>query len=354
MIIVCDINENGRKKPFTALAAKTNVLGISPADWLYAWRRGFEQPEDTLSILPVPLPPGWASHGWGMQLLWRAIRHFCKKQGIGVECVVITSPHYLPLLNLLPKSTKTVYYATDDFRNYDGWEGVAAAEKDIVERVDHSFFISQALVDRALKEYQVDEKRVSVSMNGTEERFFLADEDAVAPPCGDLQRPIAGVIGGINERMDFDLLLRCADLPELGTLLLAGPVSEDPSPALERLLQHPKCKTVGRISHKVIHLWFQSLDVGLIPYVKGEFNTYCSPMRLFDHLASGVPVVCSDACGQVFDFSDAVEVCESNDEFTQAVEGALKEPRVNRVEMKIRWSDRADELQRIIQGLHCV
>jgi glycosyltransferase involved in cell wall biosynthesis len=351
MIIVCDINENGRKKPFAAVAALTDTLGVSPADWLYARRRGFEAPEGALEILPVPLPPTWASHAWGMRLLWRAIRRNAKKREKTVSCVVMTSPHYLPLLDLLPPSVKTVYYCTDDFRNYDGWAKVAEAEQALVERVDHSFFVSRALVERALREYNVAADRVSVGMNATEERFFSSDSLPVTPPCGELPRPIVGVVGGINERLDFELLLRCADLPQVGTLLLAGPVSDSPCEGLERVLNHKKCRSVGRVPHDSIHLWFQCLDVGLVPYRESDFNTYCSPMRLFDHLASGVPVVCSDACGQVEDFSDQVAVCHSADAFGSAVEAALTQPRMDRTEMKIRWQDRAEEICRVIREL---
>jgi hypothetical protein len=74
-------------------------------------------------------------------------------------------------------------------------------------------------------------------------------------------------------------------------------------------------------------------------------------MRLFDHLASGVPVVCSDPCGQVEDFSEQVEVCRSASEFCSAVEASLTQPRVNRTEMKIRWHDRAEEIYRVIREL---
>jgi len=205
-------------------------------------------------------------------------------------------------------------------------------------------------MERALNEYGVNESKLSVSMNATEGRFFPKNGSRPVPlPARELKRPIAGVVGGIGDRLDFDLLWQCADIPELGTLLLVGPVPDDPPAELKRLLDHPKCVTVGRQPHETIHQWFQCLDVGLIPYVKTEFNRFCSPMRLFDHLASGAPVVATSACDQAKDFPHWVTVCSDPSEFTAAVQARLGES-VGRIE-GITWSDRATGILNVMEDL---
>ena len=140
-------------------------------------------------------------------------------------------------------------------------------------------------------------------MNASEPRFF-PDTSAVASdlPCRDLPRPVAGVVGGIGDRLDLDLLRRCAEVDALGTLLLVGPLPDAPSAEMRALLAQPKCVAVGAQPHDEIHRWFQCLDVALIPYARTEFNRFCSPMRLFDHLASGLPIIALDSCDQVARF----------------------------------------------------
>ncbi|WP_136080434.1 glycosyltransferase family 1 protein [Pontiella desulfatans] len=321
-------------------------------DWMVARRKGIPSSGNDLDVLPVVLPPGWASRTakLGQRLLWNTIGSECRERGVEIDAVVCTSPHYLPLLDLVPKQVAAIYYASDDYRSYDGWGHVATLEKEMVQRVDHAFFVSQGLMERALAEYGVDAAKVSVSMNATEERFFAGKGSfPVDPPTGRLMRPIAGVVGGINDRLDFDLLLECASLPELGSLLLVGPVPENPSASLSKVLEHPKCVAVGRQPHETIHEWFQCLDVGLVPYVETEFNRMCSPMRLFDHLASGAPVVATAACDQANAFPEHVSVCHGAEAFAASLKERLGEPR--RHVGGIGWGDRAEAMLKILEGL---
>lgn len=354
MIVVCDINEVWRKKPFAALAEKKDVLGVSPADWFVARRRGkLPATEGTLHLLPVTLPPSWASRlsGIGQRMLWKKIVRKCNAMNQPIDAVIVTSPHYLPMLSMIPRGLKTIYYASDDYRSYEGWGHIADLEKEMVMRVDHAFFVSQGLLDRARDEYKIDPAKLSVSMNATEGRFCTpANSFPVDPPSERFMRPIAGVVGGINDRLDFDLLQQCADLPGLGTLLLVGPIPEKPSDSLRRLLKHPKCKAVGRQPHDSIHLWFQCLDVGLIPYVSNEFNRMCSPMRLFDHLGSGSPIVTTTACDQVNHFSEHVSICENSEAFVDGLDHALDLSR--QTTKGICWPDRAEAMLKIMEDIH--
>jgi len=125
-------------------------------------------------------------------------------------------------------------------------------------------------------------------------------------------------------------------------------VPDKPSTELKQLMDHPKCVAVGRQPHEIIHQWFQCLDVGLIPYIKTEFNRFCSPMRLFDHLASGAPLVATDACDQVKAFKGRVSVC-SGDAFVAAVQARIGEP-TGGID-GITWRDRAAEMLKVVEGL---
>jgi teichuronic acid biosynthesis glycosyltransferase TuaH len=107
---------------------------------------------------------------------------------------------------------------------------------------------------------------------------------------------------------------------------------------------------MGRQPHETIHQWFQCLDVGLIPYTDTQFNRFCSPMRLFDHLASGAPVVATDACDQAKAFANRVSVCSSPEAFAAAVQARMGEPR-EAVE-GILWSDRATGILNVLERLN--
>ena len=326
MIIVCDVNTIWRRKPFRAMGEHRPVLGVRPRDWLVWCRNGAmeEKSESNYREQSITLPLGWASStsALSQRWLWYQIQRVVDRP----RALVVTSPHYLTLLERVPPSLPIFYYCSDDYTDYEGWGGdqIERLESRLVHRVDHAFFVSRALADRATDRYGVAGAKVSVSMNATSPMFFPPRAGQRGELPEPMPRPVIGVIGGVSNRLDFDLLQECAQLSKLGTLLLVGPLPSLPSNALETLLQHQNVRAVGRQLHEDIPRWMHGIDVALIPYRQSTFNTHCSPMRLFDHLASGRPIVATDACPQVSEFEEWIHVAASRRDFVAATAEALE------------------------------
>lgn len=358
MIIVADVNTIWRAKLFETLGAKVPVLGLRPHDPLAAWRQCQRASMDGMvgAGHPVLLPPSWASRTARVSqlLLWRRARVLAG--GKKPQALVVTSPHYLPLVRRLAGTLPIFYYASDDYRSYDGWESMRMAEQEgeITHRAEHAFFVSHALANRAVREYGLPPGKVSVSMNATDERFLgAAGELPGRPPIttGNLTRPVVGVVGGVNGRLDWGLLKAVAQLPEVGTLLFIGPVAPYliNDEAFLHVRQHRKSVFVGARPHKELPSWMRALDVALIPYAPSSINHFCSPMRLFDHLAAGRPIVATNASDQVQRFVDWVKCADNSDFFLEQV-GFWCVAKVSTREAQVRaasrhlWPRRAEAL----------
>ncbi|MEN3940962.1 glycosyltransferase [Prosthecobacter sp. SYSU 5D2] len=331
MIAVADVNTIWRAKPFEALSAMTPVLGLAPQDLLAAWRLRAGRSSNSVAAKfgkPVLMPPGWASRWqkWTGKRLWSLVQQHTQNQIGSLHGLVVTSLHYVELVKLASPHLATFYYCSDDYTQYEGWGGETVIKKEaqLVRSVNHAFFVSQVLADRAVHEYGISADRVSVSPNATDAKGLDAvDEQQM----GDLfhafptlRRPLVGVVGGINDRLDFDLIASCADLAETGSLVLVGSVDKAfKSEGLTRLLSHPKCVFAGQQPHDKIPVWMQALDVALIPYRDTLLNRACSPMRLYDHLAAGKPVVATDCCDQVSSFHEMIHIKGQKDSFVQQV-----------------------------------
>lgn len=249
--------------------------------------------------------------------------------GSELKGLVVTSPHYLDLVRRARSSVPTFYYCSDDYSQYEGWggEAILKQEAELVRAVAHSFFVSEILKERALGNYGLDRNNVSVSPNATDESFLEpASEERIQgllDRFSRLHRPIVGVVGGVNDRLDFDVIAACAARPEVGSLAMVGPV--DPgfqSEGLGRLRRMAKCVLVGRQPHDDLSAWMQALDVALIPYRDTPLNRACSPMRLFDHLAAGRPIVSTSFCAQVHDYARVVQIGVDSSEVAELVAGA--------------------------------
>ncbi len=373
MLVVADINTLWRRRPFQAMSELRPVLGLEPMDPLMALKRR-RVPWGTghglrgrMNSLSVVLPFGWATRKAGKSLpqLWAATVKQCRAAGAEPSALIMTSPHYLPLVHRTKEHVPMFYYCSDDYAQYEGWggEAVLTQEKELVREVAHSFFVSEVLAERALRDYGVTPERVSVSPNATDDGFLkpMAGQEVekLLGKFKQLMRPLVGVVGGINERLDFQLLLECAALREIGTLVMVGPIANDVrDPALSRLQHHPRCVFVGPQPHAELPAWMQSLDVALIPYRRTPFNRSCSPMRLFDHLASGRPIVATDACQQVLTFKESVDICGSTPEFVRrVVERVSSGARTEEMEARRQvaranlWSCRAQHLAGVMRKL---
>lgn len=370
MIVIIDINTIWRRKPFEALAEQTPILGLMPRDIFTRLRN--PQKDIRLEVAkpfynyPVAMPPGWASKfpGWTARRLWSVATKAAKREGAGVSALVVTSPHYLSLVKHAGTEVPTFYYCSDDYGEYEGWGGNAMLKQEgaLVRTVNHSFFVSSSLSKRAIQNYNVPSDCISVSPNATDESFLKpvseSEIEGLFTLFPQLRRPLVGVVGGINNRLDAELLLAVAERLEIGTLVMVGPVASDlQGPAWTRLRSHPTCLFVGAQRHVQLPAWMQALDVALIPYRDTPLNRSCSPMRLFDHLAAGKPIVSTDHCRQVREFDSLVEIAPSTHVFLEKLsrfitKGDRQDAANARREAAAKnlWSFRAEQIAKCMES----
>jgi hypothetical protein len=326
VLVVADINTRWRSRPFQALSELRPVLGLAPMDPLIATRhRRFpwgikRESRRKMMLLSIVLPFGWATRRATevSPRLWKTALKECRSAGAEASGLVVTSPHYASLVEQQSAHIPTFYYCSDDYSNYSGWDASTMREQEssIIRQARHSFFVSAALRDRAVEEYGANPARMSVSMNATDEEFLLpasaSQIDRLIMRFPRLRRPIAGVIGGINERLDFHLIEKVAESNAVGSVLLVGPVTRAlRDTGLDALRRNPKCIFTGEQAHDALRVWLQVLDVALIPFRHCHFNTMCSPMRLFDHLGAGRPIVATNACPQIIEFNSVIGITEN-------------------------------------------
>jgi hypothetical protein len=300
-LMIVDANTIWHQQISNSLGELTPTIAFKPYAGLVKRHVGEIWKSSSLNIEPVALFPGWASKtsSVGQRQLARGIQK-ASKRFAEPPTVILTSPKYLPLARYLGGAFPLVYYCADDYREYRGWGGarMADAERDVLTRTVLSVFVSDALRERAIKEYGVPRANTLVSPNATEQRFIAQGVRSRPPGLELAQRPIVGVLGGVSDRLDVALITSVAQMEQVGTFLIAGPVDPD-LPYASRLHESKKVHIVGEVDHRQMHQYALAMDVALIPYANTALNYFCSPLRLFDHLVSGAIIVSTDACDQI-------------------------------------------------------
>jgi glycosyltransferase involved in cell wall biosynthesis len=190
-------------------------------------------------------------------------------------------PDALRIFSRFPQSC-SVYWTGD--------EVLDPKEPELLRRVDHVFALSPDTV--AQKRLVVEEKVSAMPMAIDPRPFVLARAAGDRP--SDLQRlrrPLVGYGGAFNERIDWRILHEIADRT-IGTLALVGPIVDgEGAREVKSLTEKPTVVWLGHRGADEAPHYLAAFDAALIPYKRNRFNDGSNPVKFYEYLAAGLPVV---------------------------------------------------------------
>jgi glycosyltransferase involved in cell wall biosynthesis len=155
--------------------------------------------------------------------------------------------------------------------------------------------------------------------------FNAAADRAFAPAeVGDLARPVLGFAGNfLAAKVDLGLIENVALARPDWTLLLVGPARPETADALAGLARLPNVHWVGFKPYGDLPGYVAAFDVALIPYVANDYTRNCFPLKLYEYLAAGKPVIAS-GLPELAGMEPDVVLTTGLEEFVAAVESALR------------------------------
>lgn len=222
----------------------------------------------------------------------------------------------------------------------------AESERALSRRADAVVVTSPELYERQ----RVLNEHTYYVPHGVEYDLFARASSPEPQTLAGIGRPRLVFFGGIDERVDYDLLKRLATAHPDWQFLLLGIVRTDIS-AIEKL---PNAHFLGHIAHDELPSYLHAMDVFLLPYVKNEFSRYINPAKLFECLAVGKPTIATDL--PIFkDFRDVLAVAGNETEFVRMTETAVHEHRddvlIERRRERARantWAQRYAEIEAVL------
>ncbi len=153
-----------------------------------------------------------------------------------------------------------------------------------------------------------------------------------------MKRPILGYLGTINEdRVDLDLIAFVARHNPNATIVLAGPVWKGIEAAIhEKLALFTNVRYMSRIPYAQTAAVMNQFDVCLNPHQMNDFIRSTHPMKLYEYLAMGKPVVSTAHEGLEL-FSDVISFAESYEEFQKKITVALEDKDETSMKKRLEW-----------------
>ncbi|GGC71305.1 glycosyl transferase [Pedobacter quisquiliarum] len=170
-----------------------------------------------------------------------------------------------------------------------------------------------------------------------------------------IPRPVIGYLGTIERRINFELITEVIMLNPDKSFVFAGPVSEGFVP--EELYKLQNVRFLGTISHQDVEQMISSFDVAIIPFKKDDVSKTIFPIKLFEYLSAGKPVVATDFNEDLKDYTeDCVAYCRTATNFSYALNDMLQKDseaekqRRRQLAQKNTWEVRASQFAEILNS----
>ena len=138
-------------------------------------------------------------------------------------------------------------------------------------------------------------------------------------------RPRLVFMGAIDAyKLDLGLLLQLAQRNSSWQFVLIGPVGEcDPSTNVASLQACSNVELIGPVAYADLPAWLAHADVALLPLQLNGYTRHMFPMKFFEYLSSGLPVVATEISALKI-HADVAWLCPPQVEaFEQAIRAAL-------------------------------
>jgi len=276
-----------------------------------------------LSPLVIPLHGNATARALNARLLPALVKRAARQAGLGTRPVLWS---YVPQAELLLDALQpslTIYHCVDDISAHEriDTDSFRAAERRFAARADLVLASAPELV-RRMREYS---DNVLEAPNVADTALFATalQDGPQDPAVAALPRPrlvFTGAISGI--KLDLGLLVALARARRDWTIALVGPIGlGDPHTDVSALQAEPNIALLGRRAYEQLPQVLRSADVGLIPYVSSELTDSIFPMKVYEYLAAGLPVVATPlpALAEVAEVAKA----QTPGDFEAAVAAAL-------------------------------
>jgi glycosyltransferase involved in cell wall biosynthesis len=307
-------------------------------------------------VSPLVLPAHGSRHfrRANSAILRILVRRAMRRAGLERPILWAYNPHAHALAGHL-EETLVVYHCVDDIAAQEGIdaESFGEAEAALARRADLVIVSAPPLVEHVRSR---GARNVALLPNVADVDHFRGARDLEDPPeLAAIPHPRLVFAGAVAaKKLDLDLLVELARRRPDWSLVIVGPAGEgDPRGDLAALAESANIHLVGAKPFAELPAWLGAGDVGLIPYAANPYTAAVFPMKVYEYLAAGLPVVSTPL--PALRGVDGIAFARTGEEFAQAVEDALRaespERRGERVALAEAhsWERRVQEIGRLVR-----
>ncbi len=335
----------------------TKLNRLQPGkDELRGWQPKFRTITDSLFVYtPPPMLPFsmWhpALNYINCQALYLLLKKLFDKINFNPAILWLTFPPSLPLISFLKAPLicfDCIDYYSEFFPDHRG-KILAGQETALLSQVDLVFATAAPLAEKCKKHCS----SVYLLPNAVSSTFLKKTRESCPAELAGLPRPIIGYIGAISHWLDFELIKFLAQKRPYWSFVMIGP--QEKSVAIKSLSNVHVLKPKD---HEKLPAYIDHFDVCTIPFIVNELTHTVNPVKLYEYLARGKPVVATNT-RELKRFSRVCSLSHDKEHFLNNIETALQEKgreRARKIQAGIdlaqanRWEHRIQTISTLLES----
>ncbi|HTN45748.1 MAG TPA: glycosyltransferase [Flavipsychrobacter sp.] len=315
-----------------------------------------------LKVVITPLIPSihFLPEGWLYRRLLRISEHIIRKRikktltGEGTDRFIYLNSFNFHYPRVMDKADPalTIYHSLDPMiMDFDKKHGLIS-EPIVVKESDLVVCSAKALAEQ-FRRVNPNTYFLPNAADVTHARKALEPGLEIHASIRSVPHPVIGYFGNIERRIDYKLVETVAQLLPSYHFVFAGPYNDAYIPASFKSL--PNVFLTGKVPYADMPAVIKGFDVAIIPFQSDEVSSSIFPLKLFEYLGAGKPVVATHFNPNLKQFTgERVQYQNEPGAFAQALEAACAERNSNvqeRVQLASEntWVHRARQLMELMQ-----
>ena len=315
-------------------------------------------PQENITVYSLPpVLPFFYKFRWINRLNQKRMARFVRKKmaahGFADALLWVYSPVSVDLVDSVPH-TGLVYDCVDRHSAYGGLMDpklVDAMELELTKKTDMTFATADALAER-LRAAQPD--TVMIPNGANYERFAQAAQPQPVPEdLQDIPHPVFGFVGALQNCIEYDYLEAAAKARPDWSFVLIG--KEKPGVDLTALHGMKNVHFLGLKPNEQLPQYLAHFDACLNLFAKSDLSKDVSPLKFYEYLATGRPIVSTKQPDQILQYAPLIEIADSPEEFIAACEKSLTDaqPEKNSARMEAgrscSWDSRVAQMCELLE-----